>query len=102
MRSHFSEDVQETAHSHAADRHKQPEPHANSFNDYAAILALSVAFGVLVLVALRPTAAPPPAPASQAFELPVRPIWVNNLPFAPRDGQSPDWVATFNPVPPKP
>jgi hypothetical protein len=58
--------------------------------DFTAIIALSVAFIVLVIASLRP---PSPIPVvSQTFELPTRPIWINDLPFAPRDGLQPDWA----------
>jgi hypothetical protein len=56
--------------------------------DFVAIVALLTAFFSLLFLGLRTT----PAPAvAQTFELPVRPIWISNVPYAPRDGLVPDF-----------
>jgi hypothetical protein len=94
MRSHFSEDIEETGNFHetAAQqgrRHERP-PQSNQLGDLAAIIALSIAFCTLLLLSLR-SPLPLGATQLQSLELPPRPIWVNNLPYGPRDGLVPDF-----------
>jgi hypothetical protein len=98
MKTQFSEEPDVTAHfnTNAADtkQHKQTQQ-PNSLGDFAAVVALSIAFCTLVLLSLR--AATPQPTVVQSFELPPRPIWINNLPFAPRDGLVPDFGQTQRP-----
>jgi hypothetical protein len=61
----------------------------DSLGDIAAIIALSIAFCTLLLVSMRSTPSQPPVMV-QTFELPARPIWISNLPYAPIDGLAPD------------
>ena len=96
MRSHFSEEIEDTALFHETAHNRRPLPRpprprsqTNQLGDLAAIIALSIAFCTLLLLSLRPPV-PPGGTQSQSLELPPRPIWVNNLPYGPRDGLVPD------------
>ena len=100
MRSHISDEIDEPAQVHeTAVQHSRlpvplppptPPPQTNQLGDLAAIVALSIAFCTLLLLTLRPPLAPA-ATQLESMELPTRPIWVNNLPFGPRDGLVPDF-----------
>jgi hypothetical protein len=94
MRSHFSEEIEDTTQFHKNAVHAQPRPgcppQPNRLGDLAAIAALSIAFCALLLLGLR-SPLPPGGTQSQSLELPPRPIWVNNLPYGPRDGLLPDF-----------
>jgi hypothetical protein len=92
MSSHFSEDIENTVilkRNAAEPTWRNPQPHANRLGDFAAIVALSIAFCTLLLISWRPT---PPQPVTlNAFELPPRPIWISTVPYAPVDGLVPDF-----------
>jgi hypothetical protein len=61
---------------------------AGALSNFAAVVALLIAFCTLVLLSLR--ASPPPSVADN-FELQLRPIWISTVPYAPRDGLVPDF-----------
>jgi hypothetical protein len=97
MKTLFSEAIEDTARFNdtAADRTWQQKRLARlrarsgsqsaMLGEIATILLLGIAFCALLLL----TQAPPAAPVTaQSFELPARPIWINNLSYAPRDGHS--------------
>jgi hypothetical protein len=106
MRSHFSDEISETVQfqetavqdyrrterpvlpSHQPSSPPMQQP--NKLGDLAAILALSIAFCTLLLLSQR-SPVPPVATQLQSLELVARPIWVNNLPYGPRDGLVPDF-----------
>jgi hypothetical protein len=105
MKPYFSEeiDLSTNSNNHAAQKNQQQpmvpksgprtdEPpgqrQATPLGDFAAVVALSIAFFTLLLLSLRIT--PPPAVA-QTFELSPRPIWISTVPYAPRDGLVPDF-----------
>jgi hypothetical protein len=60
---------------------------ATTLGDFAAVVALSIAFFSLLFLSLRAVQQPSVA---QGLEVPQRPIWISTVPFAPRDGVVPD------------
>jgi hypothetical protein len=100
MQSHIQEELAEISlqqaaakqigakHAPPAANPEKPRPTGQPLGDFAAIVALSIAFCTLLLMSLRTV--PPPAVA-QTFELPPRPIWISTVPYGPRDGLVPDF-----------
>jgi hypothetical protein len=91
MKTHFSEEIEDTAQFNktAGESTWQQKrvSRAVTVAEIATVLVLGIAFfGLLLLMQVPP--APPLPIAVQSMELPPRPIWVNNLPYAPRDGHS--------------
>jgi hypothetical protein len=90
MKTHFSEEIEDTAQFNetAVDntwQQKRLPRSATTLGEVATILVLGIAFFALLLL----TQAPPSAPVTeQTFHMPARPIWINSLPYAPRDGHS--------------
>jgi histidinol-phosphate/aromatic aminotransferase/cobyric acid decarboxylase-like protein len=71
----------------AQDRQAQGRQ-AGALGNFAAVIALSIAFCTLLLLSMRST---PPPVIAQTFELQARPIWISTVPYAPRDGLVPDF-----------
>jgi hypothetical protein len=89
MKTHFSEEIEDTAQfdETAVDKTWQQKrlPRSATLGEVATILVLGIAFFALLLL----TQAPPSAPVTeQTFYISLRPIWINSLPYAPRDGHS--------------
>jgi hypothetical protein len=87
MKTHFSEEIEDTAQFNetAVDKTWQQKrlPRSVTLGEVGTILVLGIAFFALLLLVQTPPTAPVTA---QSFELPARPIWINSLPYTPRDG----------------